>query len=141
MMKRFLIIFFLILNGIAFGQINESKDIYCHFPTKPSVEINKIYENPDEIAEFPCGLNAFRLKFIQAMNYKSEACDVIKTTITFVVEKDGTFTDLKASGRDPNFNNDAIKAMKTITYKWKPAKYNGLIVRSLYRFPITVSFE
>lgn len=140
-MKRFLIIFFLILNKLAFGQTTESKHLYCHFPSKPSVEINKIYENPDEMAEFPGGLNVFRAKFTNAMNYKSETCDVLKTTISFVVEKDGTYTDLKASGRDINFNNNAIKAMKKITDKMKPAKYNGVIVRSLYLFPIAVSFE
>ena len=110
-----------------------------------SIEINKIYENPDELAEFPEGLNAFRVKLMDAISsnfVKTGKADFnVETTISFIVEKDGTFTNIKASGENIRFNKATVKALKIVKGKWKPAKYNDEVVRSLNKIPISLSYE
>lgn len=112
---------------------------------KPKLEINKIYERTDETAEFPGGINAFRVKLADALVLDSVKTlhgeNFVKTTLDFVVERDGTFTDVKASGTNISFNNEAKRAMKSIKDNWKPAKYEGVVVRSRYRIPLNLNFE
>ncbi|RZJ50516.1 MAG: energy transducer TonB, partial [Chryseobacterium sp.] len=68
--------------------------------------------------------------------------DVMKTTITFIVEKDGTISGLKADGRDSDFNAEALRTIKAVKGKWIPGKNkNGDAVRSYFKFPITMKFD
>ena len=66
---------------------------------------------------------------------------VVKTTITFVVERDGSITDVKADGPNKGFNAEAIRTVKSVKNKWSPAKINGQAVRYRYRLPLTMQFE
>jgi protein TonB len=62
--------------------------------------------------------------------------------VTFIVEKDGTISGLKANGKDVEFNNEAIRTIKNVKGLWKPAKNKqGEAVRSYFKFPITMNFE
>ena len=89
--------------------------------------------------DFPGGLQKF-YDFFNA-NYKlPETEDVIKGKIfvTFVVEKDGTITDVKII-RDIGYGtgNEAIRVLKAAP-KWNPGKHNGKLVRVLYSLPIAI---
>ena len=109
---------------------------------KPQVT-DEVYTTVDQSSEFPGGQNAFRNKFSQ--NFDGGAMEgdegTVKTEITFVVERDGTLTDVKANGPNKDFNAEAIRTVKTIKNKWTPAKVNGQAVRSRYRLPVTMQFE
>lgn len=118
-------------------------------PTKPvvgKVDKNKIVGSGDLAVEatYEGGVNSFRNKVMN--NFDSSGFDgadnVMKTTITFVVEIDGTISGIKASGGNAEFNNEAIRTIKYIKGKWKPGlNKQGEAVRSYFKFPISMNFE
>jgi len=103
----------------------------------------EVYESVDQEAEFPGSLNSFRNKI--AENFDNSAMEggegTLKTTVTFIVERDGSISDVKASGSNSDFNNEAVRTVKSIRTKWVPAKINGQAVRYRYRLPLTMQFE
>ena len=87
------------------------------------------------------GLNGFRTKVME--NFDSEAVQgegVLTTTVTFVVESNGTVSQVKATGSNPNFNREAERVVRTIK-GWKPAKKGGVNVGSYYSLPLKMKFE
>src|SRR5690606_8135388 len=109
----------------------------------PKVSTTDIYETVDQSSEFPGGLKAFRQKVMN--NFDGSAMEgeggSIEADITFVVERDGSITDVVAKGPNRDFNAEAVRTIKSIKNKWTPAKLNGQTVRSRYRLPLTMAFE
>ena len=104
----------------------------------------EVYESVDQEAEFPGGgISAFRGKFQE--NFDTGAMEggegTIKATVTFIIERDGSISDVKASGSNPDFNSEAVRTVKSIRTKWVPAKINGQPVRQRFRLPLTMNFE
>lgn len=160
-----LLIFF--SNGVSFAQIKSEKkskeedrkttEKIVHVTEKPysDSEIvmddavpkvsmddndpNKIHAMPEIKAEYKNGSKAF-LKYIFD-RYKSPTEEEInsKVYISFVVEKDGTLSDIKLI-RDPGYGigKEILKIIKT-SPKWNPAIQNGRTVRSSYLLPISVN--
>ncbi|UWX58846.1 energy transducer TonB [Chryseobacterium oranimense] len=115
-------------------------------PTTPTVDKNKIVSGGDLAVEaaYEGGINSFRNKVMN--NFDGSAFEgtdgVMKTTITFVVEIDGSISGIKANGGSAEFNNEAIRTIKNIKGKWKPGlNKQGDAVRSYFKFPITMNFE
>ncbi|NML58727.1 energy transducer TonB [Chryseobacterium cheonjiense] len=110
---------------------------------KPQVSDTQVYTEVEQTAEFPGGINAFRNKV--ASNFDGSAMNgdegTVKAEVTFVVERDGSITDVKASGGNSDFNAEAIRTIKSIKNKWTPAKINGQSVRYRFRLPLTMNFE
>ncbi|QQV01990.1 MULTISPECIES: energy transducer TonB [Chryseobacterium] len=109
---------------------------------KPQVT-NDVYESVDQAADFTGGgLAGFRKKFENSFDPSSvEGEGSLKTQITFVVERDGTLSQVKATGSNADFNREAERAVKSIKIKWNPGKVNGEPVRSRFRFPVSMNFE
>lgn len=109
----------------------------------PPKDRNKIETSVDVEAAFAGGVDAFRNK-VQS-NFDISAFegsgDTIKTVVTFVVERDGTISNVKATGPDAQFNREAERTVKRINGRWSPAKLGGEAVRSYFKFPITMAFE
>ena len=104
----------------------------------------EVYESVDQDAEFPGGgLSAFRNKFVE--NFDTGAMEggegTIKATVSFIVERDGSITDIKVQGGNSDFNQEAIRTVKSIRTKWKAAKINDQPVRQRYKMPLTMNFE
>jgi protein TonB len=104
----------------------------------------EVYESVDQDAEFPGGgLGAFRNKFVE--NFDTGAMEggegTIKATVSFIVERDGSITDIKVQGGNSDFNQEAIRTVKSIRTKWKAAKINDQPVRQRYKMPLTMNFE
>lgn len=95
-------------------------------------------------AAFSGGIDSFRNKMINKFDssgFEGQG-DTMRTVITFVVEKDGTISGIKANGADAEFNKEAMRAIKSIGGTWKPAKNKqGENVRSYFKFPITMNFD
>lgn len=110
---------------------------------KPKIINNNPIDKVDVEASFNGGINAFRSKVVENFNTGNfeGSGDLMKTKITFIVEKDGTISGVKASGSDVAFNREAEKTIKNIKGKWTPAKVNGEFVRSYFNFPISMQFE
>jgi len=110
---------------------------------KPQVSDTQVYSEVEQTAEFPGGINAFRNKV--SGNFDGSAMNgdegTVKTEITFVVERDGSITDVKANGKNADFNSEAVRTIKSIKNKWTPAKINGQSVRYRFRLPLTMNFE
>ncbi|MCQ9637856.1 energy transducer TonB [Chryseobacterium sp. WG14] len=122
--------------------------------TGPSIKTETVVEKTDpkkietELsveANFLGGIDSFRNKVMNNFDSSGfEAEDVMKTTITFIVEMDGTISGVKANGTNADFNNEAIRTIKSISKngKWIPAKNKkGESVRSYFKFPISMKFD
>ncbi len=104
---------------------------------------NSPQRHVDIEAKFSAGIDGFRNGMIENFDATDfEGIDnVMKTTITFIVEKDGTISDVKANGANKDFNQEAIKNVKINSRKMDAAKLNGEVVRSYFSFPISMKFE
>jgi hypothetical protein len=107
-------------------------------------------KNPDAIetelsveANYEGGINSFRNKVINGFDGSGfEDGGMMKTTVTFIVEVNGTISAVKAAGPDANFNDEAVRTIKSIRGKWAPGKNKqGQSVRSYFKFPISMKFE
>ncbi|HCO20158.1 MAG TPA: energy transducer TonB [Flavobacteriaceae bacterium] len=126
---------------VANGTEN-GKEIVKETPAKPNP--NDIIRDVDVEADFIGGVNAFRTKVLQNFDssvVENETGEVVKAVVTFVVERDGTISNIKVSGTNKDFNKEAEKTIKGIKGKWNPAKFQGENVRSYFRFPISMQFE
>lgn len=110
---------------------------------KPAPSTTEVYTEVEQQADFPGGINSFRSKV--ADNFDSGAMEggegTLRTEITFVVERDGSLTQVKATGPNADFNREAERTVKSIRNKWTPAKINGQPVRYRFRLPLTMNFE
>lgn len=107
---------------------------------------NEILEGGElgQEASYAGGIDSFRKKMMDNFDGSGfeGSGDVMKTIVTFIVEKDGTISGIKANGKDSGFNSEAIRTIKSIRGAWKPAKNKqGELVRSYFRFPVSMKFE
>lgn len=88
--------------------------------------------------DFPGGMEKF-YKFV-GNNYQTPEEEGLKgkVYVTFVVEKDGSLTDIKVI-RDIGYGTgkEAIRVLNKCP-KWTPGEQNGKKVRVLYSLPITI---
>nr|WP_314867593.1 energy transducer TonB [uncultured Flavobacterium sp.] len=88
--------------------------------------------------DFPGGMEKF-YKFV-GNNYQTPEEEGLKgkVYVTFVVEKDGSLTDIKVI-RDIGFGTgkEAIRVLNKCP-RWTPGEQNGKKVRVLYSLPITI---
>ena len=104
---------------------------------------NEVYESVDQAAEYPGGLNGVR-KYIadnvDTSNLEGEGQLTVK--VKFIVERDGTVSDVKVTQKSGNsdFDSETIRVVKRLK-TWAPAKKNGENVRSYYSIPITMQFQ
>ncbi len=88
--------------------------------------------------DFPGGIEKF-YKYV-GNNYRAPEEEGLKgkVYVTFVVEKDGSLTDIKVI-RDIGYGTgqEAVRVLKKCP-KWNPGEQNGKKVRVLYSLPITI---
>ncbi|WP_418263985.1 energy transducer TonB [Flavobacterium faecale] len=103
-------------------------------------EDNQIYNTAgiEVKPEFPGGMEKF-YSYV-GKNYRAPEEEGLKgkVYVTFVVEKDGSLTDIKVL-RDIGFGTgkEAIRVLSKCP-KWNPGVQNGKPVRVLYSLPITI---
>jgi hypothetical protein len=130
-------------------QINELKnavgpkyvDINIHNnKTEKAYTTTEVTEKP----KFPGGMNAF-YKFV-GENYKisPQASEIKlkgKVYVTFMVEKDGSLSELTIL-RDIGYGTgeEALRVLK-LSPNWIPGKVNNIPVKTLYSLPITIQTE
>lgn len=105
-----------------------------------SVDKSPIFTAVEMEPSFPGGIEMF-YRFLQAnIKYPAKAFeDKIqgKVFISFVVEKDGSLTDIKVlRGIGGGCDEEAVRVMKT-SPKWRPGIQNGRPVRVQYTMPIS----
>lgn len=107
---------------------------------------NEVYEatSVEVYPEFPGGMNAWA-KYIQRnLHYPSMAQEEGvqgKVFLSFVVEKDGTITDVKViRGIGYGCDDEAIRVIKK-SPRWKAGMQNNLPVRVRYNMPISYTIN
>jgi len=101
---------------------------------------NKIHTFVSQKAEPNEGMQKFYNNFMRKFNTPDIGGNVseIQVRISFVVEKDGSITDVAVVGADPHgAGKEAVRVMKSMP-KWKPAQHNGKTVRSRFTLPLKV---
>jgi lipoprotein len=83
------------------------------------------------------------VKKIQQMILQNKPTPDIQlmTTVKFIVEPDGSLSNISAKGENQSFNEEAELAVKAIQVKWIPGEVNGTKIKSLYSMPIKMSFK
>ena len=97
------------------GEIKMEEDVYVSVETLPSF--------PGGVEE----LNRFIEKNLDQSKGKAER----RVNVTFVVEKDGSLSNIQKIGRtdDVKTDEEAIRIIKLLP-KWEPGKQNGHAVRT-----------
>jgi len=114
-------------------------------------DINKVTEDSNEIftavensAEFPGGIEKFYAYLQKNMRYPAVARENNvqgKVFLTFVVEKDGSLTDIKVlRGIGSGCDEEAVRVIKA-SPRWKPGQQNGRNVRQQYTVPISFTLQ
>jgi len=117
----------------------------------PTVELNELLmvEKNDraiidieKTAAFPHGTTALRNMIINNFRMRKiiSNAEVETCQISFIIDKDGSMVDVKASGANESFNREAERAILKIKEKWIPGELNGEKVRCRFRIPLTITF-
>ena len=104
----------------------------------------KVYDEVDEMPSFPGGLNGLMTFLAQNMVYPVTAQEngvQGRVTVSFVVETDGSITDVKvARSVDPFLDREAMRIVKAMP-KWTPGKKDGKPVRVKYTVPVVFRLQ
>ena len=129
------------VQGVEGGRGDQARIEGAKIVDKP-VDTKEIHNSVDVEADYGNGgLNGFRAKV--AENFDNEAVEgegVLTTTVKFVVETNGTVSQVKATGSNADFNREAERVVRSIK-GWKPAKKGGVNVRSYYSLPLKMQFQ
>lgn len=97
----------------------------------------------DKAADYPGGINALRQEvanlFYTDGVYTEEK--LLKTNVAFIVEKDGTISNVQAQGNNFTFNRQAEIALYSVSAKFSPAVIKGDPVRYRFKLPLTMNLE
>ena len=155
---------FLLLSFNLFAQVEGERTNEVMPPPRPfdeEIEVESdIFEFTDKQAEFPCytfynyddlgnktsiekedcGASAMMYFIMENVNYPQKSIEKNeqgRVFLAFVVEKDGSITNIKVEkGVSPALNNAAIKVVSSMP-KWIPGESGGKKVRSRCRVPIS----
>jgi len=110
--------------------------------SNPSITENTILSSNvvDKTPEFPGGIKKFYTYV--GNNFEKpelETENAIRVSVSFVIEKDGSMTDIKVL-KDPGYGlgAEAIRVLKSLKTKWSPGMFEGKAVRTSYNLPITI---
>jgi protein TonB len=97
----------------------------------------------DKLPEFPGGIDKFYTYV--GNNFEKpeiEGMSSIKVYVSFIIEKDGTMTDIQVK-RDPGYGlgKEAIRVLKSLKTKWSPGMIGSKTVRTSYSLPISVQID
>ncbi|RTY90627.1 energy transducer TonB [Flavobacterium sp. GT3R68] len=128
-MKKIMVLLVLMYSIAHFSQSAEQK------------EDTNIYAiaGIDVKPEFPGGLDKLK-SLIDESYLKAGFESHVKEKVfsMFVIEKDGSLTDIKiVRGLDPVKIKELLRILKSLP-KWNPGKKNGQIVRVLYPLPLMI---
>ena len=155
-----------ILVSVLFFGVACAQETPKSLPVKSTEDKNIVLNYVDKEAVFPDGgVNGFRSLLASKVNTNkineyenlpkeevkkikkliSQKKPISKTTIssvlTFIVELDGTISDISAKGENQSFNEEIERAVKSIQTKWIPAEVKGGKVRSKYYVPVKITIE
>lgn len=126
------------------GEVLKAKEVIAQEPVKPKEEDNKVFDVVEQMPSYPGGMGelmAFLSKNIKYPVIAEENGIQGRVICTFVVERDGSITDVKvAKSVDPSLDKEAMRVIKSMPH-WIPGKQNGSAVRVKYTLPVTFRLQ
>ena len=120
------------------GEVLKAKEVIAE-PEPPKVEETKVFDVVEEMPQFPGGQAALLEYLSKNIKYPVVAEEngiQGKVIVTFVVERDGSISDVKVvKSVDPSLDKEASRVVKSMP-KWQPGKQNGSAVRVKYTVPV-----
>ena len=111
---------------------------------KPAEEETKIFDVVEQMPTFPGGDAALMKYLSDHIKYPVVAEEngiQGRVICTFVVERDGSITDVKVmKSVDPSLDKEAIRVLKSMPH-WIPGKQNGSAVRVKFTVPVTFRLQ
>ena len=110
----------------------------------PAVEETKVFDVVEQMPSFKGGDAALMEWLSKNIKYPVVAEEngiQGRVVATFVVERDGSITDVKiVKSVDPSLDKEAVRVLKNMP-KWIPGKQNGQAVRVKYTVPVTFRLQ
>lgn len=130
-------------NDDANGEVLKLKEAVAQPEPKPEVE-NKVFDVVEQMPSFPGGNSALMEYLQQNVKYPVVAQEngvQGRVVVSFVVEKDGSITDVKVvRSVDPSLDKEAARVVKSMP-RWIPGKQNGSAVRVKYNVPVSFRLQ
>ena len=130
-------------NDEAGGEVLKAKEVIAE-PEPPKVEESKVFDVVEEMPQFPGGPSALFEYLSKNIKYPVVAEEngvQGRVIVTFVVERDGSITDVKVvKSVDPSLDKEAQRVVKSMPH-WIPGKQNGSAVRVKYTVPVTFRLQ
>ena len=129
-------------NDEAEGEVLKAKEVIAE--EKPKEEETKVFDVVEQMPQFPGGQQALLEYLSKNIKYPviAEENGVQgRVIVTFVVERDGSITDVKVvKSVDPSLDKEAQRVVKAMPH-WIPGKQNGSAVRVKYTVPVTFRLQ
>ena len=114
-------------------------------PEPPKLaEENKVHDFVEQMPSFPGGMGALMSWLSQNIKYPVIAAEngvEGRVIVQFVVEKDGSITDVKiAKSVDPSLDKEATRVVSSMPH-WIAGRQNGNPVRVKYTVPVTFKLQ
>lgn len=95
----------------------------------------------EKVADYPGGINSLRQEVADLLYIDGVNSDVktVKTDVVFIVEKDGSISNVHAQGDNFTFNRQAEIALYSISEKFSPALVKGDPARFSFKIPLTLT--
>lgn len=127
-------------NDEAAGEVLKAKEVIAQ--EKPVEE--KVFDVVEQMPQFPGGdaaLFEYLSTHIKYPTIAEENGVQGRVSVTFVVERDGSITDVKVvKSVDPSLDKEASSVVAGMP-KWIPGKQNGSAVRVKYTVPVTFRLQ
>ena len=100
---------------------------------------NMVYDVVEVMPQFPGGQTAMLKYIMENIKYPKQIMEEGiqgRVTVRFIVEKDGSISDVKPIlSVHPLLNKEAVRVVKSMP-KWSPGKHNGKPVRVRFNLPV-----
>ena len=101
---------------------------------------DRAFDVVEQMPSFPGGSKKLMEYLSEKTRYPKdleETCIQGRVILTFVVERDGSISDVKVvRSLDPLLDKEAVRVVSSMP-KWIPGKHNGVAVRVKYTIPVT----
>lgn len=130
-------------NDESNGEVLKAKEVIAQ-PEPPKQEENKVFDVVEQMPSFPGGNSALMEYLHNNVKYPVVAQEngvQGRVVVSFVVEKDGSITDVKVvRSVDPSLDREASRVVSSMP-KWIPGKQNGSAVRVKYNVPVSFRLQ
>lgn len=125
-------------------QIDDRGTTNLKSPEPDIIDESQIIEVPEQMAEFPGGMNAlyeFINKTIVYPAAAKESGEQGKVIVSFIISSIGEICDIKViKGVSYALNTEAVRIIQNMP-NWKPASQGGAIVKSRFFLPIVFKID